>query len=214
MNATQQLEMQLSEWLTQKARARAIGLEAALAATADMHIVMLKSLRGIDPDDLATVTLGRVTCPVEHRALLRELIARPMPLEPGMVVPWRLTGDLATAIRSAQRTLTQLQSLPDDGLPLAPSLLLVFLAHAACHLQTSGWRWHIVHTAELEALEGASAGDLTRLALESPRLGLVFAPPDAREQEAARLMTTTERGLRRFADAKVATHALLTRVMR
>lgn len=212
MNIAQQLERQIAEWLAQKPRARARGLDAAFEAATDMHIVLLKSLRGIDPDELATVTLGRVTCPVEHRSELRQRVAAPTPLEPGMVVPWRLTGGLVAALRGLQRTPSP--SLPVGELPLAPAMVLVFLAHAACHLQTSGWRWHIVQRAELEALENASASDLVRLALECPPLGLVFAPPDAQAQHAARLITKTERGLQRFVDAKVQTHALLTRVMR
>ena len=217
MNTARQLDMQINEWLAQKEQARILSLANAIEATADIHLALLERLRDIerprdiDPDDLAMVTQGRVTCPLEHRAALRALIAVPTPLEPGMVVPWRLTGDLADHLRRVQRTPWRPAPAP---VPLAAAMLLSFLASVAPHVHTSGWRWHIVQTNALQALASASAAQLMRVVLDSPRLGLVFAPPDAQEQDCARRITETERGMQRLCDARVQTHALLTRVMR
>jgi hypothetical protein len=176
---------------------------------------MFECLQGIDPDDLAAVTRRRVTCSVEHREMLRTMIGAPEPLESG-IVPWRLAGDLATAVRVVQRTPPHLPPLPEDGAwPLAATLLLIFLGQAARHVEAAGWRWRVVQTAaEDQALARASASDLVRLALESPRLGLVFVPPDAHELDAARRITETEIGLQRLCDARAQTRALLTRVVR
>lgn len=210
--AAQPLEMQLNEWLARKEQARVHSLEAAIEATADTHTLILDNLQGLDPDALATATRGRVTCPMEHREALRALIAAPEPPKSG-IVPWRLTGDLPSALCIVRRTPPHLPALPEDGAgPLVSTLLLIFLSRAARHVHTAAWRWRIVHTAELEALARARASDLLRLALESPRLGLAFAPPDAQEQDAARRITETEIGLQRFCDARVQTHALLARL--
>ena len=211
--AAQPLEMQLNEWLARKEQARVHSIEAAIKAAGGTHTLMLECLQGIDPDDLAEVTRGRVTCPVEHREMLRTMLAAPMPLESG-IVPWRLAGDLATAVRVVQRPRPHLPPLPEDGAwPLAARLLLIFLGQAARHVEAAGWRWRIVQTAAGDqALARARASDLVRLALESPRLGLAFAPPDAHELDAARRITETEIGLQRFSNARVQTRALLARL--
>jgi len=211
MNAARQFEMQINTWLAQQEQARTLGLEEAIRDAAGIHNWFLDMLAGIDPDDLATVTQGRVTCPPEHRAVLRDLIARPMALEPGMVVPWRLTGSLAPSLRWVQRT--PVSPLPPAPWPLVATLLTTFLASAKRHAHTSAWRWRIVRDDELKALVETAAIGLMRVGLQS-RLGFVFAPPDAQEQDAARRITETERGFQRLADSKVQTHALLTRVMR
>lgn len=189
-----------------------LGADVAIRDACGVHTWILETLGGIDPDDLATVTQGRVTCPIESRALLRELIARPTALEPGMVVPWRLTGELAGHVRWVQRTARR--PAPPTPWPLAVVLLLTFLANTARHVHTSAWRWRVVQEDDLRALAGVSTGQLLRVALECPRLGLVFAPPDAQEQDAARRITETERGFQRLADSKAQTRALLARVLR
>lgn len=209
-NAARQLEMQIQAWLASKEQQRVSNLETAAADAAGTHCWLLDMLAGIDPDDLATVTQGRVTCPIEHRALLRDLIARPMALEPGMVLPWRLTGDLAHSLRWVQRKHVP---PPPAPWPLVATLLTTFLATAQRHVHTSAWRWHIVQSDALQALADTSAGQLVRVGLQS-RLGLVFSPPDAAEQDCARLITETERGFQRLAEAKLRTRALLARVMR
>ena len=205
------LEMQINAWLSQKEQARVLGVDAAIRDAAALHNWFLHMLTGIDPDDLAAVTLGRVTCPVEHRSLLRQWIAAPMPLEPGMVVPWRLVGRLGPSLRWIQRTPAP--PLPPAPWPLVATLLTTFLATAKRHLQTSGWRWHIVQTAEVAALDDTYADQLIRAGLQS-QLGFVFAPPNAEEQYVARLITDTEQGMQRFIDAQSQMQALLTRVMR
>ena len=211
--AARPLEMQLNEWLARKEQARVHSLEAEIKAAGGTHTLMLECLQGIDPDDLAAVTRGRVTCPVEHREMLRALIVAPEPLESG-IVPWRLTGDLPSALCIVRRTPPHLPTLPEDGAwPLVARLLLIFLGQAARHVEAAGWRWRIVQTAAGDqALARARASDLVRLALESPRLGLAFAPPDAHELDAARRITETEIGLQRFSNARVQTRALLARL--
>ena len=89
-----------------------------------------------------------------------------------------------------------------------------FLLTASQHARTCGWRWHIVEPDEVAAISRASAAELLRIAVEYPRLGLVFAPPDAQEQDCARRIRDTELGFQRLAEAKLRTRSLLARVMR
>ena len=208
---------QLKEWLARIGQPRVSNLETAEADISAMHTAILDLLVGTDPDDLATVTRGRVTCPVEHRAALRELIARPVALEPGMVVPWRLVGKFAAAKCWANRAPIK-PTEKDDWTrhALEYGLMLRFLLTASRHARTCGWRWHIVEPDEIAAISQVSAAEFLRVAVECPRaiLGLVFAPPDAQEQDCARRIRDTELGFQRLAAAKLHTRALLARVMR
>ncbi len=208
---------QLKEWLARIGQPRVSNLETAEADISAMHTAILDWLVGTDPDDLATVTRGRVTCPVEHRAALRELIARPVALEPGMVVPWRLVGKFAAAKCWANRAPIK-PTEKDDSTRHALEywLMLRFLLTASRHARTCGWRWHIVEPDEVAAISRVSAAEFLRVAVECPRaiLGLVFAPPDAQEQDCARRIRDTELGFQRLAAAKLRTRSLLARVMR
>ena len=210
---------QLKEWLARIGQPRVSNLETAEADISAMHTAILDWLVGTDPDDLATVTRGRVTCPVEHRAALRELIARPVALEPGMVVPWRLVGNFACARHwTTWASLSPAASDPNDWPrhQLEYGLMLTFLINASRHARTCGWRWRIVEDAEVAAISHARSEQLLRIAVECPRsrLGLVFAPPDAQEQDCARRIRDTELGFQRLAAAKLRTRSLLARVMR
>lgn len=218
-NASHQLEMQIREWLAQKEPQRISNLDTAEHDAAAMHTAMLEALAGVDPDDLATLTRGRVTCPVEHRDTLRALLARPMPLEPGMVVPWRLEGTIQCALHWTTRAPVRQDAWGQDEslrCPVGCQLMLTFLLAAHRHVLTCGWRWRIIENAEVEAIRQARADQLIRMAMECPphRLRLVFAPPTAQEQDAARLTRETERGFQRLYEAKLHTHSLLARVMR
>ena len=219
MNASRQLETQIREWLACKEQQRVSNLATAEADIAAMHTAILDLLVGTDPDDLATVTRGRVTCPVEHRDPLRALIARPQALEPGMVVPWRLVGNFACARHWTTRApLSPAASDPNDWPrhQLEYGLMLTFLINASRHARTCGWRWRIVEDDEVAAISYARAEQLLRIAVECPRsrLGLAFAPPTAQEQDAARRIRDAELGFQRLAEAKLRTRALLARVMR
>lgn len=216
-NASRQTETQIREWRARKEQQRVSNLATAEADIAAMHTAILDWLVGTDPDDLATVTRGRVTCPVEHRAHLRDLIARPMALEPGMVVPWRLVGHVAPAQQWARWSPSQPAAWCKDDWThhaLEYGVMLGFLLTASQHARTCGWRWHIVEPDEVAAISRASAAELLRIAVEYPRLGLVFAPPDAQEQDCARRIRDTELGFQRLAEAKLRTRSLLARVMR
>ena len=218
MNYTDRISAeQLKEGFDWIGQPRVSNLDTAEADLAALHLEILERLAGTDPDDLATLTRGRVTCPVEHRAALRELIARPVALEPGMVLPWRLVGSFAGAKCWANHAPIKPME-KDDWLrhALESGLMLGFLLAAHRHARTCGWRWHIVEPDEVAAISQVSAAEFLRVSVECPRaiLGLVFAPPDAQEQDCARRITETERGMQRLCDARVQTHALLTRVMR
>ena len=218
-NAARQTEAQIREWLARTEQQRVSNLATAEADIAAMHLAILDLLVGTDPDDLATVTRGRVTCPVEHRALLRDLIARPKAIEPGMVVPWRLVGKFALARHwTTWAPMQPAAWCKDEWLrhTLEYAVMLQFLVAASQHARTCGWRWHIVEDDEVAAISYASAGQLIRIAVECPRsrLGLVFAPPDAQEQDCARRIRDTELGFQRLAEAKLRTRSLLARVMR
>ncbi len=218
MNGAQQLAMQIREWLSSKEQQPVSNLDTAERDAAAMHITMLETLAGIDPDDLATVTRGRVTCPEEHHAALREAIARPTPLEPGMIVPWRLVGNLECAVHWTTRAPVRQDAWSQDEWLLHAveyRLMLTFLLSAHRHARTCGWRWRVIENAEVAAIDGARADQLLRMAVECPRtrLRLVFAPPDAQEQDCARRIRDTERGFQRLYEAKLQTRALLARVM-
>ncbi len=205
MNAARPLEMQIREWLSSKEQQQVSNLATAEADAAATHLWILAMLQGIDPADLATVTQGRVTCPEEHRDTLRDLIARPLALEPGMVLPWRVVGALAASLNWIQRTPAPAgRTAWSDA--LGSALITTFLATAQRHVHTAAWRWHISHADELKALAGADAAQLVRLGLQS-RLGLVFSPPDAAEQDCARRIHATERGFQRLAEAKLRTRS-------
>ena len=219
MNGAQQLAMQIREWLAQKELPRVSTLDTAERDAAAMHTAILEELSGVDPDDLAPLTRGRVTCPAEHRDALRALIARPTPLEPGMVVPWRLEGNIQCAVHWTTRAPVRQDAWSQDDWLLHPMeyrLMLTFLLAAHRHAWTCGWRWRVIENAEIEAIRYARADQLIRMAMECPphRLRLVFAPPTAQEQDAARLTRETERGFQRLYEAKLHTHSLLARVMR
>jgi hypothetical protein len=218
MNYTDRISAeQLKEGFDWIGQPRVSNLDTAEADLAALHLEILERLAGTDPDDLATLTRGRVTCPVEHRAALRELIARPVALEPGMVLPWRLVGSFAGAKCWANHAPIKPME-KDDWLrhALEYGLMLGFLLTASRHVRTCGWRLHLVAPDEVAAISQASAAELLRIAVECPRwiLGLVFAPPDAQEQDCARRIRDTELGFRRLAEAKLRTRSLLARVMR
>ena len=217
MNYHRTSAAQLKEGFDWIGQPRVSNLETVETDIAALHLEILERLAGTDPDDLATLTRGRVTCPVEHRAALRELIARPVALEPGMVLPWRLVGSFAGAKCWANHAPIKPME-KDDWLrhALESGLMLGFLLAAHRHARTCGWRWHLVASDEVAAISQASAAELLRVAVECPHwiLGLVFAPPDAQEQDCARRIRETELGFQRLAEAKLRTRALLARVMR
>ena len=218
MNSTHRISAeQLKEGFDWIGQPRVSNLDTAETDLAGLHLEILERLAGTDPDDLATVTRGRVTCPVEHRAALRDLIARPVALEPGMVLPWRLVGSFAGAKCWANRAPIQAPEKDDwTRRALEYGLMLGFLLTASRHARTCGWRWHIVEPDEVAAISQARADELLRVAVACPRaiFGLVFAPPDAQEQDCARRIRDTELGFQRLAEAKLRTRSLLARVMR
>ena len=120
MNSTHRISAeQLKEGFDWIGQPRVSNLDTAETDLAGLHLEILERLAGTDPDDLATVTRGRVTCPVEHRAALRDLIARPVALEPGMVLPWRLVGSFAGAKCWANRAPIQAPEKDDWPRPAA-----------------------------------------------------------------------------------------------
>jgi hypothetical protein len=218
-NADRQPDIQIREWLASKEQQRVSNLDTAERDAAAMHTAILEELSGVDPDDLATLTRGRVTCPMEHREVLRALIARPVPLETGMVVPWRLEGDIQCAVHWTTWARVQQDAWDQEAWShrsLEYWLRLTFLTHAKRHARVCGWRWRIIQDAEVEAIHYARAHQLLRLAVECPpnRLRLVFAPPTAQEQDAARRIREAELGFQRLAEARMRTRSLLARVMR
>lgn len=188
------------------------GPDMDLRATAlfQRHILGVLAERAVAPDDLAAATFGRVTCPVEHRDMLRALIARSTALEPGMMLPWRLTGDVARCLRCAQRRPALDLALANETWHWGPMLVLTFLTSAAVH---ASWRWRIVQTAEVEALASARAIDLIRAVFASRALGLAFAPPTAQEQDAGRLVARLDMDLQSLLESHLHARALLDRVM-
>jgi hypothetical protein len=190
--------------------------DARGAALVQRHILDVLAEHAVTPNDLSEATLGRVSCPVEHRETLRALIARSGALEPGMQVPWRLTGDLAGGLRWAQRKPACVSAdeanRPAESWHWGPMLVLVFLTSAAQHAPWL-WRWRIRYDAAA-ALATARAIDLIRVAFECRELSLVFAPPDAQEQDFARRIVATEKGIQSRLESHLHTQAMLDRVMR
>ncbi len=182
--------------------------EADIAAT---QITILHDLAGIDPDALEQVTRGRVTCPHEHRELLRDLIQQPRAFAPGPF-PWRFQRSGVAVIKAWRPDLAR--QWAEEPLHPWQHAIGAFATLAQKHARGAGWRFGVVAQCDIDALRNVDALQLFCITLQFPAVGITFAPPTAEAQEVAQKIFDTERGFRRLAESKLRTRSLLHRVMR
>lgn len=160
---------------------RTCSLQDAYQIVQRTHAFLIETLAGIDPDDLALATHGRVRCAPHNRDALRLLVAERTPITEGTPLPWKLGGRLKRALRrqSHQTSEHLCTSLPEAGRPdPGTAALIEFLRCASDIAQTGPWLCRLDVDREVELLSEIARGEAMRVATWPNDVHIEFDPLD------------------------------------